>query len=169
MAEEAVSTAQETAAQEVAENTAEAQEGETQDWQAKYEAMRQHSREWEKRAKENAAAADELEQLKQAQLTEQEKATARAEKAESELAALKAEQDRLAAARSVADETGVPVELLEYCQDKDAMEQFARVYQAKQPTTHAAGKAKASQVVIGGDGKVSNGDLFAQTAEKFFK
>ena len=166
MEEEVVeNTAEETAATQEVDNEAQTET----DWQAKYEAMRQHSRDWEKRAKENAAAADELEQLKQAQLTEQEKATARAEKAESELAAIKAEQDRLAAARLVADETGVPVELLEYCQDKDAMTEFARVYQIKQTPVHAAGKAKASQVVTGGDGKVSNGDLFAQTAEKFFK
>ena len=149
MAEEAVSTAQETAAQEVDTNAADNQEGETQDWQAKYEAMRQHSREWEKRAKENAAAADELEQLKQAQLTEQEKATARAEKAESELAALKAEQDRLAAARSVAEKSGVDAELLEFCQSEEEMERFVRVFQAKHPTVHSAPMARASKVLTG--------------------
>ena len=36
---------------------------ETVDWQAKYEAMRQHAREWEKAAKANKGAADELEKL----------------------------------------------------------------------------------------------------------
>ena len=169
MAEEAVSTAQETAANEVDTNAADNQSNETQDWQAKYEAMRQHSREWEKRAKENAAAADELEQLKQAQLTEQEKATARAEKAESELAAIKAEQELFETRRSVAEQTGVPLELMECCTDKDAMERAAQIYLAKQPPVHAAGKAKASQVVTGGEGKVSNADLFAQAAETFFK
>jgi len=138
------------------------------DWQAKYEAMRQHSRDWEKRAKENAAAASELEQLKEQQMSEQEKANARAEKAEAELAAMKAETERLASAKRIAEETGTPSELLEFCADEDAMNEFARLYQAKQPV-HAAAKSSASKLVIGSDGKVSNGDLFAETAEKFFK
>lgn len=59
-----------------------AEGGNATDWQAKYEAMRAHSREWEKKAKENQGAADELEKLREAQATEQEKATNRAEKAE---------------------------------------------------------------------------------------
>lgn len=138
------------------------------DWQAKYEAMRQHSRDWEKRAKENAAAASELEQLKEQQMSEQEKANARAEKAEAELAAMKAEAERLAAAKRIADETGTPTELLEFCRDEESMTEFSRLYQLKQPV-HAAAKSAASKVVVGGEGKVSNGDLFAETAEKFFK
>lgn len=165
MAEEQAQ-ATETAAQEV--DATATPETET-DWQQKYEAMRAHSRDWEKRAKENAAAATELEQLKQQQMSEQEKANARAEKAEAELAAMKAEAERATAARKLADETGVPVELLEYCQDEEAMQEFARVYQLKQQPVHAAGKANTSKVVVGGDGKVSNGDLFAETAKQFFK
>lgn len=165
MTDEAVG--QETVAQE-ANAAQDAAQTET-DWQAKYEEMRGHSREWEKRAKENAAAATELEELKQAQLTEQEKANARAEKAESELAAIKAEQERLESARSVAEQTGTPVELLEFCKDQDAMEQFARIYTAKQRPVHAAGASRTTNVVKPGEGKASNADIFAQTAEKFFK
>ena len=33
------------------------------DYKAKYEAMKSHSREWERKAKENQGAADELEKL----------------------------------------------------------------------------------------------------------
>ncbi|MER6515088.1 hypothetical protein [Nonomuraea sp. NPDC001636] len=51
------------------------------DWEAKYRESVTHSREWEKRAKANSAAADELEQLKASNMTEQEKAVAAAEKA----------------------------------------------------------------------------------------
>ncbi|MFE0036829.1 hypothetical protein [Streptomyces sp. NPDC059015] len=54
--------------------------GET-DWEAKYREALGHSREWEKRAKANSGAADELEKLKAANMTEQEKAVAAAEKA----------------------------------------------------------------------------------------
>ena len=159
MAEEVVeNTAEETAATDQAEDTAQTET----DWQAKYEDMRRHSREWEKRAKENAAAADELEQLKQAQLTEQEKATARAEKAESELAAMKAEQELFETRRSVADQTGAPLELMECCTDKEAMERAAQIYLAKQPTVHAAGKTKASQVVTGSKATVSQEGQFVK-------
>ena len=160
MAEEA----QETVA---TEETQETPETET-DWQQKYEDMKRHSRDWEKRAKENAATASELEQLKEQQMSEQEKANARAEKAEAELAAMKADAERLAAAKRIAEETGTPTELLEFCADEDAMNEFARLYSAKQ-TVHAAPKSSASKLVIGSEGKVSNGDLFAETAEQFFK
>ena len=160
-------------AEEVVENTAEEtvvdkaeDKAPTEtDWQAKYEAMRQHSRDWEKKAKENAAAASELEALKQAQLTEQEKATARAEKAESELAAMKAEAQRQEDARVIANETGVPLELLEYCADKDAMEQFARIYQAKQPTVHAAAPAVGTKVHRGSGQPITTAQQFADAIE----
>lgn len=161
MAEEVV----ENTAEEAAENQAEDAAQTETDWQAKYEAMRQHSRDWEKKAKENAAAASELEALKQANLTEQEKANARAEKAESELAALKAEAQRKEDARAIADETGVPLELLEYCADKDAMEQFVRVYQAKQPTVHAAAPAVGSRVHRGDGKPVTTAQQFADAIE----
>ncbi|GAQ52069.1 hypothetical protein [Streptomyces acidiscabies] len=55
--------------------------GEATDWEAKYREAVGHSREWEKRAKTNSGAAEELEKLKAASMTEQEKAVAQAEKA----------------------------------------------------------------------------------------
>mgnify|MGYP004530823957 FL=1 len=36
---------------------------ETTDWEAKYNEMKQHSREWERKAKANKEAADELASL----------------------------------------------------------------------------------------------------------
>ena len=57
-------------------------DGESVDWEAKYKAMQQHSREWEKLAKANKGAAEELERMKNAQMSEQEKANARADAAE---------------------------------------------------------------------------------------
>ena len=47
--------------------------------------MKAHSRDWEKKAKENQSAASELEKLKEEQLSEVEKAQARAKAVESEL------------------------------------------------------------------------------------
>lgn len=46
----------------------------TTDWQAKYQEALANSRKWEGRSKENAAAKAELEKLRQASLSEQEKA-----------------------------------------------------------------------------------------------
>ncbi|MFF7452106.1 MULTISPECIES: hypothetical protein [unclassified Streptomyces] len=52
-----------------------------------------HAREWEKRAKANAKAAEELEKLKQQSMTEQEKAVAAAEKAGRTAAAQEAQAE----------------------------------------------------------------------------
>lgn len=159
--------ADETQAQETVEQ-AEHQEGET-DWQAKYETMREHMRDWEKKAKANQSAADELEQLKQAQMTEQEKEKARADKAEQELAALKAEQQRLADAREIAASEGVPSSLLEFCADREAMEAFAKAYKAEQPQAHAAASANSSRVISSGnDMKPDRGQIFAEAAGALF-
>lgn len=59
---------------------------EEKDWKA-------HAREWEKRAKANAKAAEELEKLKAASMTEQEKAVAAAEKAGRTAAAQEAQAE----------------------------------------------------------------------------
>lgn len=160
MAEETTTT--EETMEKPSEQTEEKPQGDTTDW--KHEA-----RKWEALAKKGKAAEEELEQLKQAQMTEQEKANARAEKAEAELAGMKAEAARLEAARKLAEETSVPVELLEFCADEAAMADFARIYNAKQVPVHSAPTARASKIVSGGEAKVSNGELFAETAEKFFK
>lgn len=136
------------------------------DWQAKYEAMRQHSREWEAKAKANKAAADELEQIKAAQMTEQEKLTARAEAAEAKLAELEAAKAHADAAQAIAKETGVPVELLSYCTDETAMREFAEKYAEKKPPV--APSAAATRV-IHGDEKRSSADVFAEFMKQSFK
>ena len=47
--------------------------GDPIDWEAKYKEALGHSRDWEKKAKANKAAADELEKLKESQMSETEK------------------------------------------------------------------------------------------------
>ena len=80
----------------MAENQQSGQEpnGQSQDidYKAKYEEAIAHSREWEKRAKANKTAADELEQLKQSQMSDAEKAAAKTAKLQKELEELKAEK-----------------------------------------------------------------------------
>lgn len=136
------------------------QEVDATDWKAKYEAMRAHSREWEKQAKANKDAATELEQLKATQLTEQEKAVKRAEKAEAELQALKAEAERAAVVSSVADDANVPSEvvaMLNGADEEELRKQVARLMKLlpayPSRTDDGGGKAVA---------KKSNADRFAE-------
>ena len=94
----------------------------TTDWKAKYEAMKAHSREWEKKAKGNQEAADELEKLRESQATEQEKAVKRAEKAEAELADMKAKAERAVTVAKVADDAGIPAEVVQMLNGADEAE-----------------------------------------------
>lgn len=142
-------------------------EGETsEDWKAKYEAMREHSREWEQRAKANKAAADELQEIKAAQMSEQEKLTARAEAAEAKLAELEARNAHDEAAKKIANETGVPYELLVYCSDESAMSEFVKQYGESKPP--AAPSAAVARVIRSDAEKRSNADVFADFVKNTF-
>lgn len=112
----------------------------TTDWKAE-------ARKWEARAKKSEAAEAELDALKQAQMTEQEKITQRAEKAEAELAEVKAKAQRMEDARTIAERDNVPLELLEFCADAEAMEDFSRIYQTNRPTVHSAPTARSSKIL----------------------
>lgn len=144
-----------------AETQEQAEQGtETVDWQAKYEAMRQHARDWEKQAKANKGAADELEKLKAEQMSEQEKAIARAEKAEQKLAKMEAEAQRAQDAQEVAQSANVPIQLLEFLPDRETMERFASVYAQTLPETHAAASTSGTRI-LAGERKQSTRDQFA--------
>ena len=156
-------------ADETTTTQAEPTSAESVDWQAKYEEMRGHMRDWEKKAKANQSAADELERLKAAQMTEQDKANARAEAAEAELAQLKAEKAKVDAATQLASETGVPFEMLMYCQDEEAMTDFAKTYAKETHVSSAPSALGGSRIIRGNDKPKDNGELFADFAQGFFK
>lgn len=153
MAEEAI--------QEV-ENVEESPQGETEtketDWKAE-------ARKWEQRAKKSQAAEIELEKLKAAQMTEQEKALARAEAAENELNALKAEKAKNDAARKLASETGVPFEMLMFCSDEDAMLEFAKTYAKESHVSSAPKATNGSRIIRGNEQKPTTREQFAQALE----
>lgn len=135
------------------------------DWQAKYEAMREHSREWERKAKANADAAGELEKLKAAQLSESEKAVKRAEKAEAELASLKAQAERAETVAQVADKANIPAEVVGMLNGKDADEladQAGRLLKLlpAYPTRTDDGGGRAAA-------KKSTADMFAEAIKIF--
>lgn len=153
MAEEAI---QEATMEEV-EPQGETEAKET-DWKAE-------ARKWEQRAKKSQAAEIELEKLKAAQMTEQEKAIARAEAAENELNALKAEKAKNDAARRLSNETGVPFEMLMFCTDEGAMVEFAKTY-AKESHVSSAPKANnGSRIIRGNEQKPTTREQFAQALE----
>lgn len=132
------------------------------DWQAKYEAMKQHSRDWEKRAKDNQTAADELEKLKEAQASEQEKAVKRAEKAEAELSQLKAAAERAEWIARVADGAGVASEVVSMLNGSDEgelseqVERLLKLLPAYPTRTDDGGGAGSSAA------KKTNADRFAE-------
>ena len=143
--------------QEVAEQTEpQGEESKRTDWKAE-------ARKWENLAKKGKAAEEELAKLKEAQMTEQEKANARAEKAEQELAAIKAENERMLAARDWSGKEGVPLELLEYCKAED-MEAFCKAYKAAQLQVHSVAPASFSRIARDG-GKVDPKDAFIAFAQ----
>lgn len=88
------------------------------DWKAQ-------ARKWEKRAKENAGAADELQKLKEAQMSELERAQSRASKAEEALKAMKAKAEHDALKASIASELNVPASLIAGS-DEASMREWAK-------------------------------------------
>lgn len=158
----------------MADETTTAQEVETPesetDWKAKYDEMRTHMRDWEKKAKANQSAADELEKLKASQMSEQERTNARAEAAEAELQQLKAEIARTDAAMRIAAEKGVPVELLMFCADEDAMTEFVKTYEKNAHVSSAPNALGGSRIVRSGSDKPKdNAELFAEFAQNLMK
>lgn len=144
-------------------------EGQEVDWEVKYKEAVAQSRKWEERSKANKEKADQWDAYQQEGMSEAEKLAQRAEQAESELAALRAEKQHQQDVAEVAEATGVPERLLRYCADRESMEAFAKEYSSE---THvpAAPKAPESRVVRGGGAeKASTADQFAEMAQSFFK
>jgi hypothetical protein len=75
------------------------------DWKAK-------SREWERRAKENKAAADRLAEIEESQKTDLQKAVARAAALESELAGYKKREQVAKWASEIAKDSQIPASAL---------------------------------------------------------
>ena len=131
------------------------------DWKAE-------ARKWENLAKKGKAAEEELQRLKESQMTEQEKANARAEKAEAELKEMKAEAERLQMAREYSFKESVPLNLLEFVRADD-MEDFCKAFKASVAPVHSVANGSFSHINMGGGGKPSNREVFAAFAEKQLK
>lgn len=151
-------------AEENAQASAQEQEPhgtEPTDWEAKlkelegsFEKLKGESRKWEERSKANAAAAKELDQLKKAQMTDQQRmeaetneAKARAEEAEADLQRITREAEQAKNAAELSEAYGVPASVLTAdTTTKEGMEALAKAVAAL-----VAGRPSAP--VFAADGK----------------
>lgn len=92
------------------------------------------ARKWEQRAQDNLA---ELEELKAANMSEKDKAIARAEKAERELAEVRQTAQRASDASEIVTTYNVPMWLVADLPDRDAMERVAKKYTEDNKTPRA--------------------------------
>ena len=135
--------------------------GEEIDWKAQ-------SRKWEKLAKQNKDAADELAALKASQMTEAEKLQKRAEDAEALVAQYQAAERHRADADELSESTGVPASLLMHCGTREDMEQFAQEY-ANATRAHSAPPAPGARIVRGTGGATATRDLFQEFMQQNFR
>ncbi|MFR1946774.1 MAG: helicase [Bifidobacterium bifidum] len=130
--------------------------GEETDWEAKYKEALGHSRDWEKKAKANKAAADELQQLKEAQLSEAEKTAKHIKELEAKNAAYEAEKQQNEWKTQVSKETGVPIALLhgstleEMQADGKALADY--IADKTKPTVHASSESNQPPAPSGTSG-----------------
>ncbi len=123
---------------------------ETTDWEAKYNEMKQHSREWERKAKANKEAADELAALKESQMSEQERLQKQLDEATARANALQAEKDRRQWVDDAATETGVPAEILSLIAATDRDDLMSKAAGLK---GRLAANGQPTVPVVLGDGK----------------
>lgn len=120
------------------------------DWEAKYNELKKHSREWEKLAKQRKGAADELAALKESQMSESEKLQKQLADATARADALQAEKDRTAWVNEAAKATGVPADLLSLISASDRDDLMSKAEGLKD---RYAASATATVPVVLGDGK----------------
>ena len=134
------------------------------DWKAE-------ARKWEARAKENSDAAAELQKLKESQMSELEKAQAKAQQFEAENNMLKAQKALAEYIEGAASETGAPIQFLKLLGDESTVDQFCELWkeyqkeqdqeQTLQPI-HSAPRAQQQRIISSQNKGTAKRDLFAQ-------
>lgn len=122
----------------------------TVDWEAKYNELKKHSREWEKLAKQRKGAADELAALKESQMNETEKLQKQLADMTARADALQAEKDRASWIADAASATGVPADLLGMVSASDRDDLMEKAEKLKD---RFSAKNTATVPVVLGDGK----------------
>ena len=120
------------------------------DWEAKYNELKKHSREWEKLAKQHKGAADELAALKESQMSESERLQKQLADATARADALQAEKDRTAWVAEASKATGVPADLLSLISASDRDDLMSKAEGLKDRFSTST---NATVPVVLGDGK----------------
>lgn len=135
------------------------------DYEARYNELLKHSREWERKAKANKAAADELEKLKQSQMSEAEKLQRQYEAEKARADALEAEKLRAEWVSEVSKETGLGADLLSLIA-AESKEDLAEKAAGLAGRYGAGGEGQTVPVVLG-DGR--HAEPPKATANDFFR
>lgn len=119
------------------------------DYEAKYNELLKHSRDWERKAKANKDAADELQKLKDAQLSNEERMQKELAEYKAKAQALEAEKERAAWIKAAAEKSGVDASVLALVSAEDQgdlEEKAAQIAQA------IGAKSQQAIPVVLGDG-----------------
>lgn len=122
------------------------------DYEAMYKEAIKHSREWEKRAKANKGAADELAELKRSQMSEIERAQAERDELKAQVDAFKAKEERAAWIAEVAKETKVDAGLLEMLSASTKDELLEKAQTIAEKYQERADEPAGTVPVVLGDG-----------------
>lgn len=141
---------------------------ETPDYEAMYKEALANSRKWEDRAKANKAKADKWDAYEAEGMTAQERAEKALDEAVAELEQLKAEKQHAEAAAEISRDTGAPVEYLQCCASREAMEQLADKWRAEHGggATPAAASVPSTRFIRPEGAKLANRDIFAAEFKK---
>lgn len=160
--------------QENSSDTSQTEEQEPQevketDWEQEAKRWKELSRKNERRAASNAEKAKAYDQLQEEKLSEIDKATKRAEKAETELASLKATNLKL----TIAQKHGVPADLLTGTSEDEIEESAVKLVAfkgANKPVNSSSKTAGERGKPVGDKAKqLTTADLENMTAEQILK
>lgn len=135
------------------------------DYKALYEETLRHSREWERKAKGNKQAADELAELKRSQMSEADRVRADLDAANAKLAAMEAQRSREAWAAKAARETGLDPAVLAYVSADDEADMLDKARSIARLTAGPANPRATPPVVLGEGTHPARGKLEAPSGD----
>lgn len=135
------------------------------DYKALYEQAVKHSREWERKAKNNKQAADELDSIKRSQMSEADLVRADLDAANAKIAAMEAQRERAGWEARAARETGLDPAVLEFVAAEDEEDMLDKARSIARLTKGAA----TAPVVLGEGTHPAREKLQEPTAGDFLR
>lgn len=139
------------------------------DYKAKYEETLKHSREWERKAKANKGAKDELDKLKEAQMTETERLQKQVADYKATADALMAEKERNSWIKQAAAESGVDADILALVKAEDLDDLKSKAAFMAEKINGKAEEPEPSVPVVLGDGKHAEAKPTGDAKDDFAK